>query len=187
MTVDSFKLSRIGKAPITIPTGVEAKIDGLKVTVKGPKGTLTKEFSKGVEISQKEGVLHVELKQLDRDGRAIQGLVRALLHNMVVGVSAGFERKLEVIGVGYRVDQRNSRELIFNLGYSHPIVFELPEGVTSEVSKDNKITLRSSDKEVLGRVAAKIRSFRAPEPYKGKGIKYAEETIIRKAGKTSGK
>ena len=126
-------------------------------------------------------------KQLDADGCAKSGLYRSLLHNMVVGVSEGYEKKLEIIGTGYKAEMRNSREIIFNLGYSHPIVYELPDEVTAEVSKDFKITLKSADKEVIGQTAAVIRSFRKPEPYKGKGVKYVGEIIQRKAGKTSGK
>jgi large subunit ribosomal protein L6 len=182
-----FKQSRIGKAPIALPSGVNVSIDGRKVTVKGPKGTLTREFNDCVAVKLQDGHVVVELSRLDNEGRAISGLTRALLHNMVVGVSEGYERRLEIIGTGYRAEMRNAREIFFALGYSHPIVYELPEGVTAEVSKDFKITLRSADKEVIGRTAAEIRSFRAPEPYKGKGVKYVEEVIRRKAGKTSSK
>jgi len=182
-----FKQSRIGKAPIALPNGVNVSIDGRKVTVKGPKGTLTREFNDCVAVKLQDGHVAVELNRLDNEGRAISGLTRALLHNMVVGVSEGYERRLEIIGTGYRAEMRNAREIFFALGYSHPIVYELPEGVTAEVSKDFKITLRSADKEVIGRTAAEIRSFRAPEPYKGKGVKYVEEVIRRKAGKTSSK
>jgi large subunit ribosomal protein L6 len=182
-----FKQSRIGKAPVALPNGVNVNIDGHKVTVKGPKGTVSRTFNDCVDVKLQDGHVVVELKQLDNDGRAISGLTRALLHNMVVGVSEGYERKLEIIGTGYRAEMRGTREIFFALGYSHPIVYELPEGVTAEISKDFKITLRSADKEVIGRTAAEIRSFRAPEPYKGKGVKYVEEVIRRKAGKTSGK
>lgn len=182
-----FKQSRIGKAPITVPSGVNVTIDGHKVTVKGPKGTLTRDFDSCVDVKMKDGHVVVELNRLDNEGRAISGLTRALLHNMVVGVSQGYERKLEIIGTGYRAEMRGTREIFFVLGYSHPIVYELPEGVTAEVSKDFKITLHCADKEVIGRTAAEIRSFRAPEPYKGKGVKYVDEVLRRKAGKTSSK
>ena len=182
-----FKQSRIGKAPVALPAGVEVKVDGNVISVKGPKGNISRTFGDCVSVTVKDGVAHVELKQLDTDGRAKSGLYSSLLHNMVVGVSAGYEKKLEIIGTGYRADMRGSREIMFALGYSHPIVYELPDGVTAEVSKDNKITLRSADKELIGQTAAEIRSFRKPEPYKGKGVKYVDEVILRKAGKTSGK
>ncbi|MBQ9394352.1 MAG: 50S ribosomal protein L6 [Proteobacteria bacterium] len=182
-----FKQSRIGKAPIAIPAGVEVKIDGKSVSVKGPKGSVSRVVGDCVDVKVENGHLCVVLKQLDTDGRAKSGLYRSLLHNMVVGVSAGYVKQLEINGTGYRADMRGKREIFFQLGYSHPILYELPDGVDAEVSKDNKITLRSADKELIGQAAAEIRSFRAPEPYKGKGIKYSDETIIRKAGKTSGK
>ncbi len=182
-----FKESRIGKAPVALPQGVDVTISGKEVTVKGPKGTLTRKFNDCVDIKKENGHVSVVLNQHDTEGRAISGLCRSLLHNMVVGVSQGYEKKLEIIGTGYRAEMRGTRESFFALGYSHPIVYELPDCVTAEVSKDNKITLRSADKEVIGRTAAEIRSFRAPEPYKGKGVKYAEEVIRRKAGKTSSK
>ena len=185
--LNNFKQSRIGKAPVALPQGVDVKINGKEVTVKGPKGTLTRKFNDCVDIKLETGHVSVVLNQLDTEGRAISGLCRSLLHNMVVGVSQGYEKKLEIIGTGYRAEMRGTREIFFALGYSHPIVYELPDCVTAEVSKDNKITLRSADKEVIGRTAAEIRSFRAPEPYKGKGVKYAEEVIRRKAGKTSSK
>ncbi|MFA5625058.1 MAG: 50S ribosomal protein L6 [Bradymonadales bacterium] len=187
MNVDTFKQSRIGKAPVTIPKGVEVKVANNKISVKGPKGSLEQEFKDNVKVLVQDGEVRVELSDNNPENRMFSGLVRSLINNMVIGVSEGFERKLEIIGVGYRADMRGSNEIIFNLGYSHPIVYELPASVTSEISKDNKITLRSVDKEVIGRVAAKIRSFRPPEPYKGKGIKYAEEVIVRKAGKTAAK
>ncbi|MBQ1265626.1 MAG: 50S ribosomal protein L6 [Proteobacteria bacterium] len=187
MNTENFKQSRIGKAPVAIPSGVDVKINGRTVSLKGPKGSIERTFHPSVEIKQADGHLTVELHQLDNEGRAISGLCRSLLHNMVVGVSQGYERKLEINGTGYRAELRGKNEILFNLGYSHPIVYELPDCVQAEISKDNKITLRSADKEEIGKTAAKIRSFRKPEPYKGKGIKYAEEVIQRKAGKTSGK
>jgi len=187
MNAVEFKQSRIGKMPVAVPAGVEVKVNGRMVSLKGPKGMIAREFHPSVEIQEADGHLSVVLKQLDTEGRAVSGLCRSILSNMVEGVSKGFERRLDIIGTGYRAEMRGAKEIFFVLGYSHPILFELPEGVTAEVSKDNKITLRSVDREVIGRTAAKIRSFRAPEPYKGKGIKYAEEVIQRKAGKTSGK
>lgn len=187
MENENFKQSRIGKAPVAIPAGVDVKINGRTVSLKGPKGSIERTFHPSVEIKQDNGHLVVELHQLDNEGRAISGLCRSLLHNMVEGVSKGYERKLEINGTGYRAEMRGKNEILFNLGYSHPIVYELPDAVTAEVSKDNKITLHSADKEEIGRTAAKIRSFRQPEPYKGKGVKYVEEVIQRKAGKTSSK
>jgi len=184
---ETFKKSRIGKAPVALPQGVVVTVSGNTVNVKGPKGNISKTFGDCVEVKVENGHALVDLKQLDTDGRAKSGLYRALLHNMVVGVSEGFEKKLEIIGTGYRADMKNAREILFALGYSHPILYELPDGVTAEVSKDNKITLRSADKELIGQTAAEIRSFRKPEPYKGKGVKYVDEVIQRKAGKTSGK
>lgn len=182
-----FKQSRIGKAPVALPAGVEIKIDGGKILVKGPKGSVSREFCSCVEVKVENGHAHIVLKQLDTDGRAKSGLYRSLLHNMVLGASSGYEKKLEIIGTGYRADRRGDREILFALGYSHPIVYELPDGVDVEITKDNKIILRSADKELIGQTAAEIRSFRKPEPYKGKGIKYSGEKIIRKAGKTSSK
>ncbi len=187
MSNENFKQSRIGKAPVVIPAGISVKIDGRKVSLNGPKGSVERTFHPSVDIKQEDGKLVVVLNQLDNEGRAISGLCRSLLHNMVEGVSNGYERKLEINGTGYRAEMRSKTEILFNLGYSHPIVYELPDSVSAEVTKDNKIILRSADKEEIGRAAAKIRSFRKPEPYKGKGVKYAEEVIQRKAGKTSGK
>lgn len=187
MTTTEFKQSRIGKAPIALPQGVEVNVKDNVVTVKGPKGTLTHKIKDCVEVKVEDGHVRLELKQLDTAGRALSGLYRSILHNMVVGVSQGYEKKLEIIGTGYKAEMRNAREILFNLGYSHPIVYELPDCVTAEVSKDFKITLKSPDKEVIGQTAAVIRGFRKPEPYKGKGVKYIDEVIQRKAGKTSSK
>lgn len=187
MNAENFKQSRIGKLPVAVPAGIDVKIKGRTLTVKGPKGVLERTFNEGIDVKLEDGHLHVVLSKLTTEGRALSGLSRSLVNNMIIGVSTGYERRLDIIGTGYRAELRGTREINFVLGYSHPILFELPEGVTAEISKDNKITLRSADKEVIGRTAAKIRSFRKPEPYKGKGIKYAEEVIVRKAGKTSGK
>jgi large subunit ribosomal protein L6 len=185
MAEQHIKLSRVGKRPITLPAGVECKFEGRKVTVKGPKGTLTRELVGGVGFKREGNVIEILLEKDERDLRAAQGLVRALLNNMVVGVSQGFERQLEIIGVGYRAELKNPRELLFQLGYSHPILYELPDGVNAEVGKDNKVTLRSIDRELLGLAAAKIRSFRKPEPYKGKGVRIVGETVRHKAGKAA--
>lgn len=187
MNAENFKQSRVGKLPIAVPAGVDVKIKGRTLALKGPKGTLERTFNEGIELKLEDGQLHVVLTKLTTEGRALSGLSRSLANNMMIGVSEGFERQLEIIGTGYRAELRGTREINFVLGYSHPILYEMPEGVTAEISRDNKITLRSTDKEVIGRTAEKIRSFRKPEPYKGKGIKYAEEFIVRKAGKTAAK
>lgn len=181
---DDIKQSRVGKNPVPL-AGVQVTLDGQNVTVKGAKGTSQRTLPRGVEVEKTADELIIHISGRSRQARAMQGLVRALLNNMVVGCSTGFERKLEITGVGYRADLKGNDTLLFQLGYSHPIMFELPAGVTAEVGRDNSITLRSHDKELLGKAAAKIRSFRPPEPYKGKGIKYADERIIRKAGKAA--
>ena len=174
-------MSRIGKQPIPITKDVEVKINGDMVTVKGPKGVLERRIHKkiGVEING-ENLLITASDNL-RETRALHGLFGALLSNMVTGVSKGFEKALEIVGVGYRAEL-NGRTAVFNLGYSNPVNFELPDGIDANVDK-NKIVLTGIDKELLGRTAAKIRSLRPPEPYKGKGVKYADENIRRKAGK----
>ena len=179
------KQSRIGKLPIVLPKGVELQVQGHSVVVKGPKGQLTRQLSGAIQIEKKEQQVFVKVEVSDRKGRSLHGLSRSLLKNMVEGVSKGYDRTLEIIGVGYRVEQRGKSFLLFTLGYSHPILFELPEGVTTEVSKDGKLKLSGIDKEKLGLVASKIRSLRGPEPYKGKGIKYSDEVILRKAGKAA--
>jgi large subunit ribosomal protein L6 len=174
-------MSRIGKQPIPILKGVEVKINGDMVTVKGPKGVLERRIHKkiGVEVND-ENVLITARDNL-RETRALHGLFGALISNMVTGVTKGFEKALEIVGVGYRAELKG-RTAIFNLGYSNPINFELPDGIDANVEK-NKVVLTGIDKELLGRTAAKIRSLRPPEPYKGKGVKYADEVIRRKAGK----
>ena len=178
-------MSRIGKQPIPITKDVEVKIIGDMVTVKGPKGVLERRIHKkiGVEING-ENLLITASDNL-RETRALHGLFGALLSNMVTGVSKGFEKALEIVGVGYRAEL-NGRTAVFNLGYSNPVNFELPDGIAANVDK-NKIVLTGIDKELLGRTAAKIRSLRPPEPYKGKGVKYADENIRRKAGKAGAK
>jgi len=179
------KLSRIGKQPVELPDGVTASLDGNTVTIKGPKGELTRTLSDRVEVVlNDDGDVEIHITGASNEDRSTHGLSRALVANMVVGVSKGFERKLEVIGIGYRADLRKNH-ILFQLGYSHPILYEIPPVIDVEIGKDNSITLRSIDKEALGHAAAKIRGFRPPEPYKGKGIKYADETIIRKAGKAA--
>ena len=175
-------MSRIGKQPITLPKGVEVKV-GEQMTVKGPKGQLAIPKHPLVEIEQEGTTLTCKRADDGRLSRSAHGLIRALLANMVQGVSGGFERKLEINGVGYRAEAKG-KSINMLLGFSHPIDFPLPEGVTAKVEK-NIITLSGIDKAVLGQTAANIRSLRPPEPYKGKGVKYVEERIIRKAGKSA--
>ena len=179
-------MSRIGKLPIEIPTGVKVAISGLDVSVEGPKGKLSRTIMDGVTISVEEKQILVVRKDDSIVARSAHGLVRTLLNNMVVGVTKGFEKALEINGVGYRAEAKGEI-LNLSLGYSHPINYELPKGITVEVDKMTKLLVKGIDKELVGQVAAKIRDFRGPEPYKGKGIKYADETILRKAGKTGKK
>jgi large subunit ribosomal protein L6 len=178
-------MSRIGKRPVNIPEKVDVNIKDANVTVKGPKGELNYALTSGVNVEIKDKEIVVTPKDNSNKNRALWGLTRTLIDNMVVGVTDGFTKTLEFNGVGYRAAvQGNSLNL--NLGYSHPIEYKLPEGVSAKVVK-NTIEISSTSKELVGFVAAKVRSFRPPEPYKGKGIKYADEVIIRKAGKTGGK
>ena len=174
-------MSRIGKKPITIPAGVEVKIEADNlVTVKGPKGTLVKKLHPDMVLKQEAGVITVELKNPEQDN--LQGLTRTLLNNMVVGVTEGFKKELEVNGVGYRV-QKQGNKLIMNMGFSHTVEFEDRGDVKIEAPNPNSIIVTGPDKEVVGQLAAEIRKVRPPEPYKGKGIKYIDERIIRKEGK----
>ena len=177
-------MSRIGKSPIAIPAGVEVKIEGNTVTVKGPKGTLTQEFLPCVNIGQEENEIKVAIVH-EMHGN-IHGLTRTLIHNMIVGVTNGFEKTLEVNGIGYRA-QKQGNKLVLTLGYSHPVEIEEIEGITIDVPNPNTIVVKGIDKQLVGQVAANIREKRQPEPYKGKGIKYAGERIIRKEGKAGGK
>jgi large subunit ribosomal protein L6 len=178
-------MSRIGKKPIPIPDGVKVSVDGDVVRAEGPKGKLTQAIPRGVAAK-----LENDAVVLTRDGdhrtvRALHGMARALVANMVSGVKNGFERKLEIVGIGYRA-QLQGRNLQIALGYSHPVIFPLPEGVTAEIDKQVSITLRGADKALLGQTAARLRALRKPDPYKGKGIKYADEVIRRKVGKKAG-
>jgi large subunit ribosomal protein L6 len=179
-------MSRIGKKPIPIPDKTNIDFKDHMITVKGEKGSLTRTIHPDVELNIESNIITVIPKNENRQGRAIQGLVRSLVANMVVGVSSGFERVLEINGIGYRADLKGE-QIVFNLGYSHPIEFDLPKGVSASIDKNNVIRLNGIDKELLGHTAASIRSLRPPEPYKGKGVKYAEEQIIRKAGKSGAK
>ena len=178
-------MSRIGKLPVTIPTGVKVAIDSNALRLEGPKGKLQTEIPTGVDVKVEGNVLHVERQAEDRKVRALHGLTRKLIANMALGVSQGFTRVLDINGVGYRAEVKG-QELHMTLGYSHPVVFELPVGVSAAIERQVIITLSGADRQVLGETAAKIRSLRPPEPYKGKGIKYREEVIKRKAGKAVG-
>ena len=178
-------MSRIGKKPIPIPQGVKIQLDGLTVRAEGPKGKLSQIVPAGLTPRVADGTLVIERNDEDRRVRALHGLARALVANMVTGVTAGFERRLEIVGIGYRA-QMQGKSIQLALGYSHPVLFPLPEGVTAEIDRQTAITLRGPDKAVLGQTAAKLRALRKPDPYKGKGIRYAGETVRRKVGKKAG-
>lgn len=181
-------MSLIGKQPIIVPSGVEVTIDGNHVKVKGSKGELEYTFLPQVEVTKVEDTLIVKRKVDDKESRAFHGLTRALLNNMIIGVSEGFEKRLEIIGVGYRA-QVSGRKITLSLGYSHPIEYTVDEGVTVEMDKENKniVIITGIDKQKVGEAAAQIRKYRPPEPYKGKGIRYTDEYVHRKAGKTAAK
>ncbi len=179
-------MSRIGKLPIEIPGGVTVSLDESVIKVKGPKGALARKIMDGVIIELNDNRILVKRSNDAKSAQAAHGLTRTLINNMVTGVTKGFEEVLEITGVGYRAEVKGNI-LNLALGYSHPVNYELPQGITVEVDKMTKILLKGTDKELVGQTAAKIRSFRAPEPYKGKGIKYAGEKIVRKAGKTGKK
>ena len=180
-------MSRIGRAPITVPAGVEVSIaDNNVVTVKGPKGTLTQQFSANMAIALDNGVLTVSRPNDLKENRALHGLTRTLINNMIVGVTEGFKKELDVNGVGYRVAKEGNK-LVMNLGFSHQVIMEEKEGISIEVPGPNKIIISGADKQKVGQFAAEVREKRPPEPYKGKGIKYVDEVIRRKAGKTGGK
>ena len=177
-------MSRIGREPIAVPAGVNVTIaDGNVVTVKGPLGELTQTFSTNITIKQDGATINVTRPNDQKENRALHGLTRTLLNNMVVGVTKGFEKKLEIVGVGYRVEKQGTK-LNLGLGYSHPVIFEEANGVKFEVPDNTTIIVKGIDKQAVGQVAAVIRSKRPPEPYLGKGIKYSGERIRRKAGKT---
>jgi large subunit ribosomal protein L6 len=176
-------MSRIGKLPVAVPSGVNVAIDGALVTVQGPKGTLTHTVASPIIVEQGEGVLDVKRPDDERESKALHGLTRTLVNNMVVGVTEGYEKKLEIVGVGYRVLSKGPTQLEFQLGYSHPITFNAPEGITFSVDGPTKLGVQGIDKQLVGEVAANIRKLRKPEPYKGKGVRYAGEHIRRKVGK----
>jgi large subunit ribosomal protein L6 len=177
-------VSRIGKQPIPVPSGVEVKIEGSEVTVKGPKGTLSQTFQSDIEIALEDGVVYVRRPSDERRHRSLHGLTRTLVANMVAGVSEGFEKKLEIVGVGYRA-QLKGTDLDLSLGLSHPMVVKAEEGITFEVPAPNRISVKGIDKQRVGQIAAEIRKIRPPEPYKGKGIRYAGEHVRRKVGKAA--
>ena len=176
-------MSRIGRLPIAIPAGVDVKIDGSTVTVKGPKGELSRQFHPNMVIEKNDAALEVKRPDDLQQNRALHGLSRSLLANMVTGVNDGFTKNLEVNGVGYRA-MKEGNKLVLNLGYSHQVIMEAPEGVAVEVPQPNRIVVRGADKQKVGQFAAEVREKRPPEPYKGKGIKYAAEAIRRKEGKS---
>ena len=178
-------MSRVGRAPIPVPSGVEVTINGSNVAVKGPKGTLTRTIPDPITLRQEGEEILVERPNDEREARSRHGLVRALVNNMVVGVSAGFTRELEIVGVGYRATAAGPNKLDLALGFSHPVDFTAPEGVTFEVPSPTRVIISGIDKELVGQTAANIRKIRKPEPYKGKGIRYAGERIVRKAGKAA--
>jgi large subunit ribosomal protein L6 len=175
-------MSRIGKMPVTVPSGVDVKVDGTQVTVKGSKGELSREFTDRVSFSMDDGVITVAREDDTRESRALHGLSRALLSNMVVGVSEGFSKVLEIQGVGYRASLKGS-DIELLVGFSHPVNVKAPKGITFDVPEPTRIIVTGIDKEQVGQVAADIRKVRPPEPYKGKGIRYSGEYVRRKAGK----
>jgi len=176
-------VSRVGRLPVAVPSGVDVKIEGSQVTVKGPKGEMAFTFSPQIEISLKENEILVNRPSDAREMRSLHGTTRALIQNMVTGVTEGFQRELQLVGVGYRANMEGNN-LVLNVGYSHPVVVEPPQGITFDVGERNQqIFISGIDKQVVGQIAADIRKVRPPEPYKGKGIRYKDEYIRRKAGK----
>ena len=179
-------MSRIGNKPIEVPQGVEVKIDGQKITVKGPKGTLEREIHKNISLEKNDNVIKVIRKNDEPANKSLHGLTRTLIHNMIEGVLNEYKRELEINGVGYRA-QKKGNQLVMNLGYSHPVEMDPPEGITFDLPDANHIIVRGIDKELVGQTAAVVRTKRPPEVYRGKGIKYAEEHIRRKEGKAGKK
>ena len=179
-------MSRVGKKPITLPKGVEVRQDGEKIVVKGPKGSITTPLVRGISMKIENGTINLARGDEERQSRANHGLVRALLANGVKGVTEGFKRELDIVGVGYRAEVKG-REVVFQLGYSHPINFPIPEGIEIAVDKAGHVVVTGIYRQKVGQTAAEIRSLREPDPYKGKGIKYSDEVIRRKEGKAAGK
>jgi large subunit ribosomal protein L6 len=184
-------MSRIGQAPIAVPSGVDVTIaatpTGQNITVKGPKGTLSRTIASTISVTNEDGTLSVTRPDDERENRALHGLTRSLVNNMVVGVTDGFKKTLEIVGVGYRAEAQGPNAIRLALGFSHPVNVKAPEGVTFEVPAATQIIVNGIDKEVVGQVAADIRSIRKPEPYKGKGVRYQGERVLRKAGKAGKK
>jgi large subunit ribosomal protein L6 len=178
-------MSRIGKQPISVPAGIDVTIDEQRVTVKGPKGTLAHDVPETITVAREGDELVVTRPDDERDNRSLHGLTRSLVANMVTGVSDGFTRELEIVGVGYRCVAQGPTKLELQLGFSHPVVIDAPEGITFEVPAPTRITVQGFDKQLVGQVAADIRKIRKPEPYKGKGIRYSDERVLRKAGKSA--
>ena len=176
-------MSRIGKLPIPVPSGVNVEIDGQQITVKGPKGSLTHVVAEPITVAQEEGTLNVARPDDERTSKALHGLSRTLIANMVTGVTAGYTKNLEIVGTGYRVAAKGT-DLEFALGFSHPVVVTAPEGISFKVENPTRFAVEGIDKQKVGEVAANIRKLRKPDPYKGKGVRYQGEVIRRKAGKT---
>ncbi len=175
-------MSRVAKNPVNLPAGVNVTLDGQLITVKGSKGTLNLQVHSSVQVNQENQVLTFVARDGAKQARAHAGSTRALVNNMVIGVSVGFEKRLQLVGVGYRAKTTGSA-LTLSLGYSHPVEFDVPEGISVETPSQTEVLLKGADKQLLGQVAAKIRAFRAPEPYKGKGVRYSDETVLRKEAK----
>ena len=180
-------MSRIGKAPINLPSGVDVAVSGRTITVKGPKGTLSRAIPGEIVVRQEDSTLLVERPDDERNSRALHGLTRSLVNNMVLGVTDGFRKQLEIVGVGYRAEAQGPNAIKLALGFSHPVNVTAPEGISFEVPNATQVVVTGIDKEVVGQVAANIRSIRKPEPYKGKGVRYAGERVQRKAGKAGKK
>ena len=178
-------MSRVGNAPITIPSGVEVSISGSSISVKGSKGTLERELPGGITVREEDSTLFVERPDESGESKAFHGLSRSLIHNMIVGVSEGFTKELQIQGVGYRATAKGANALELALGFSHPVNITAPDGIEFEVPQQTQIFVKGIDKQLVGQVAADIRKWRKPEPYKGKGIRYAGERVIRKAGKAA--
>ncbi len=176
-------MSRIGKLPVAVPSGVDVSIDGQLVTVKGPKGTLEHVVAEPITVSQADGTLEVQRPDDERESKALHGLSRTLINNMVVGVTDGYRKNLEILGTGYRVQARGS-DLEFALGFSHPVIVRAPEGISFTVESPTRFAVSGIDKQKVGEIAANIRKLRKPDPYKGKGVRYQGEVVRRKAGKT---
>tara|TARA_B100000965_G_scaffold297377_1_gene255691 strand:- start:3244 stop:3783 length:540 start_codon:yes stop_codon:yes gene_type:complete len=176
-------MSRIGKTPISIPTSVEIAIDGANIEVKGPKGSLNLVLTEGISLTQEDESLVVHRENDERQSKALHGLMRSLINNMIIGVTEGYSKQLELVGVGYRVQAKGKTNLEFQLGFSHPVNVSAPDGIEFDVPSPTELNISGIDKQMVGQVAADIRALKKPEPYKGKGIRYAGEHIIRKAGK----